>query len=1449
MNESWQREAGPAPASGRKPGTGGRACVGGPGCPRLQAFALGLCCSLGALADVSTVAPADNAVNAGPAPTTLEFSLSRSGDLLYDALVGFETADDTAIAGADYTATSGTLLIPGGESTATIPVTIAANPDAGPDKRFQLLLDAGFGVGPAPDFAASAQFATGSVPNSVAATDFNGDGRPDLVSANLGADSVSVRLNTTVAGASSASYAARVNFATAGAPWAVAAADINGDGRSDLLVACPGGERFSLLLNTTVAGATTPSFSARQDFVVGADPSAVSAADVNGDGRLDVLVANRGSTSVSVLINTTAPGAAAASFTRQDFATGPRPEALTWSDINGDNRPDILVAGFGATENEVAVLLNSTPTGAATPDFAPPQAFAVGISPRSVFAADLNGDGRPDLIVGDYFSDAFSLLVNTTAPGAGVPSFASRQSLAAGINPSDVKAVDVNGDGKPDLIATNFNSATVSVRYNRSAPGAVVLNFAARQSFATGVSPVSVATADVNGDGRSDLIVGNRQSNNISVLLNTTPAPAAVFNLAAQQSFATGTGPQAVQAADVNGDGRFDLIVPNRSDDTVSVLLNNTPPGSATPAFMARQSFATGSRPRSVAAADLNGDGRADLLVANFLSDSISVLLNTTAPGSATPSFAAQQSFATGNRPWSVTTADVNGDGRRDLLVANSGSASVSVLLNTTVPGSATPSFAAQQSFATGFAPTSVTTADVNGDGRFDLIVANLGDDTVSVLLNITAPGSATPAFDTQRSFAAGNTPFSLIAADMNGDGLPDLIAANRDDHAVSVLLNTTAPGAALPAFAPQQSFATGTAPFSLASADVDGDGRRDLLIGYNDPGALISVLLNTTVPGSATLSFAVRLDAAAGSFPQAVEAADLNNDGRPDFIVANQTDDAVSVLLNTQYRVVLDPIFAIGTIHFPGPPAVQSVTRLDTSPTNASTVRWTVSFSEEVTGVDATDFQLAHGLGGSPAVIDIAGSGRQYTVTASTGSGSGALALNAVDDDSIRSVATGVPLGGDGVGNGDYRGDCVSDPFCIRSDLYSIDRNAPSVSIEQHATQVDPTSDSPVVFQVQFNETVTGFDAADVLISGSAGATMAVVSGSGSSYTVSVSGMIANGTVIADIVAGAAQDRAGNDNIASTSVDNLVTYQAFTPTVGFTLATQDIVEGSGAGTTSVNITVSLDRSSTQDVTVNFTVDGASTADGADYSRPGGTQFLIPAGGLSASLSIDITRDTRDEPDETLILNLQAPVNAILDGASTHTITILDDDEPAPTAAPAPTPRPAPPPTPAPTATPTPVPAPAPTPTPTPTPSPAASPTPAPIPRPTPQGSGPPPPEPTPDPSRTVMADSRVLEDGRVAAGSANIALISFGVRNPATEAALLGQGSVVLDDNDAHLAVREARLILDANGNRRADVGEVILARVNEVPEDGVLGFSLDEPLRFGSEQSIRFVVVVDFR
>jgi hypothetical protein len=171
--------------------------------------------------------------------------------------------------------------------------------------------------------------------------------------------------------------------------------------------------------------------------------------------------------------------------------------------------------------------------------------------------------------------------------------------------------------------------------------------------------------------------------------------------------------------------------------------------------------------------------------------------------------------------------------------------------------------------------------------------------------------------------------------------------------------------------------------------------------------------------------------------------------------------------------------------------------------------------------------------------------------VTASTGAGSGTLGLNLTDDDSI-SDAGGNKLGGAGVGNGNFAGE-----------VYTIDRTAPTVTINQAPTQLDPTSSAPISFTAVFSEPVSGFDNSSTTITGTggincsnpspgaAGGTLVANvydSGDHQTYTVKVSGMTTAGNVVAAIMAGKAHDSAGNDNAAASSTDNCVTWQ---PTLG----------------------------------------------------------------------------------------------------------------------------------------------------------------------------------------------------------------------------------------------------------------------------------------------------------
>ena len=344
------------------------------------------------------------------------------------------------------------------------------------------------------------------------------------------------------------------------------------------------------------------------------------------------------------------------------------------------------------------------------------------------------------------------------------------------------------------------------------------LAFADKVDYNTGSYPDSVTSADVNGDGMADLIVANSSSNNVSVLMNNGYGSS--FD---RMDYVTGGSPQSVTTADVNSDGNADLIVANWGSNSVSVLLNS---GSGT--FDGKVDYAVGSYPHSVTTADVNGDGKADLIVENWNSSSVSVLINN---GNGT--FADKVDYSTDSNPHSITMADVNGDGKADLIVANHYSSSISVLANN---GDGT--FAAGVDYATGSGPASVTSADVNGDGKADLIVVNYYSQSVSVLAN---NGDGT--FAARVDYVTGYNPRSVTTDDVNGDGKADLIVANYGSNTVSVLTNN-GDGT----FAAKVDYAAGSTPWSVTSADLNGDGKADLIVA-NANSNTVSVLTNTTHP------------------------------------------------------------------------------------------------------------------------------------------------------------------------------------------------------------------------------------------------------------------------------------------------------------------------------------------------------------------------------------------------------------------------------------------------------------------------------------------------------------------------------------------------------------------------------------------------------------------------
>jgi hypothetical protein len=354
------------------------------------------------------------------------------------------------------------------------------------------------------------------------------------------------------------------------------------------------------------------------------------------------------------------------------------------------------------------------------------------------------------------------------------------------------------------------------------------VTFAPATNYPVGTAPYSVAAADVNGDGKLDLISANYGFWNwsfgygtVSVLTNDGSG-----SFVTSSSLVMGDHPMSVTAADVNGDGKMDVVCPRINDGgngtNLSVMTNN---GSGS--FVTASSPVVGSSPRWAVAADVNGDDKVDLISANGNANNLTVLTNNGSGG-----FATASSPGVGTSPLSVTAADVNGDGKVDLISANYGTNTLTVLTNN---GNGSGGFTTASSPTVGLNPHSVTAADVNGDGKVDLISANFAADTLSVLTNDGSGG-----FVTASTLSVGAGPRQVAVADINGDGKLDLISANAKTNTLSVLTNNGSGG-----FVTASTLDVGDTPFSVTAADVNGDGKMDLISGV---GSLLRVFVNTTI-------------------------------------------------------------------------------------------------------------------------------------------------------------------------------------------------------------------------------------------------------------------------------------------------------------------------------------------------------------------------------------------------------------------------------------------------------------------------------------------------------------------------------------------------------------------------------------------------------------------------
>jgi len=358
-------------------------------------------------------------------------------------------------------------------------------------------------------------FAVGTGPASAAVGDFNGDGIPDIATANFTSDNVTVLLGN---GSGGFLIAPGSPFAVGSNPNSVVVGDFNGDGVPDLATANFGDNNVTVLLGNGLGGFTV---AAGGPFAVGINPSSLVVGDFNGDGIEDLATANYGSNNVTVLLGNGLGGFTPAAGSPFAGVSGGRPVSLAVGDFNGDGIQDLAVANSDiySTNNNVTVFLGNG-SGGFTEAMGSP--FAVGTGPISLVVGDFNGDGIQDIATANNASSDVTVLLGN---GAGGFTAAAGSPFAVGTSPYSVVAGDLNGDGRQDLATANVETNNITVLLGNGSGG---FTAAPESPLAAGIDPISVVVGDFNGDGLEDLAAANFGGDNVTVLLGAGTTPQAI---------------------------------------------------------------------------------------------------------------------------------------------------------------------------------------------------------------------------------------------------------------------------------------------------------------------------------------------------------------------------------------------------------------------------------------------------------------------------------------------------------------------------------------------------------------------------------------------------------------------------------------------------------------------------------------------------------------------------------------------------------------------------------------------------------------------------------------------------------------------------------------------------------------------------------------------------------
>ena len=541
-----------------------------------------------------------------------------------------------------------------------------------------------------------------------------------------------------------------------------------------------------------------------------------------------------------------------------------------------DGIPDVVVA---AQNQQAAVLF-----GRADGRLAGGGNTQLGRIPSALAVADFNDDTFLDLLI----ADTGNHLACFRGFSDGPPFERQGDLMEVGDNPVAIATHDFDDDGTTDiavLLQGNQSFGEVWILYGNGDCTFSAPPFPADAVVATGAGSSAIVVADFNGDGNADIGVTNATGNDVSILRGSAegdfqevlPRLSVVDPSLPPTSGGEGrvVEPVGIGAADFNGDSVADLAVVNRNTDQVVLLLGNGDATFAAPRFF--PSGSAGSSPTSIALGDVDGDGNADVVVANNRSSDASVLL-----GDGSGSLQLPRVFVADQEPLAVGTANLDGDGRLDVIVSSRGNQGPTAAVLLGLGGGGLRSV---ENVPSDPSPTDVAVGDLDHDGLPDLAVAH---GTGLVLLARAQPGGGFRPFIHGELDVDGNVS-AIVASDFDGDLVTDIVVAKDDEGEIGFLRGR--PGAQ---FAPEATVAVGAGLSALTTGDWNEDGFTDLAVTQqlgDDPGRVVLLFGGEDGPGGVQ-SFLV------GLTPVAIATGDFDADGSADLLVANNVSGFTSVLL-----------------------------------------------------------------------------------------------------------------------------------------------------------------------------------------------------------------------------------------------------------------------------------------------------------------------------------------------------------------------------------------------------------------------------------------------------------------------------------------------------------------------------------------------------------------------